>query len=106
MKAARDQSALASSQTSRLYKHGRIDFLSKLDAERAYVIAEAAYAASSAKLADDQIAIFLALGGGWEQNDEQVQQIIAKNKTAIPDKAEETLEETIGKVAESTAENP
>ncbi|MBS7328339.1 MAG: efflux transporter outer membrane subunit [Oxalobacter sp.] len=106
LKAARDQSALASSQTSRLYKHGRIDFLSKLDAERAYVIAEAAYAASSAQLADDQIAIFLALGGGWEQNDEQVQQIIAKNKTAIPDKVEKTIEETVEEIMEGNAENP
>ncbi len=83
LKAARDQSALASAQTSRLYKHGRIDFLSKLDAERTYVAAEAAYAASSAALADDQIAIFLALGGGWEQNDSQAQAILEKNQAII-----------------------
>ena len=89
LKAARDNSALASSQTSRLYKHGRIDFLSKLDAERAYVIAEAAYAASSAQLANDQIAIFLALGGGWEQNEELIQQIVEKNKLTMD--AEETV---------------
>jgi NodT family efflux transporter outer membrane factor (OMF) lipoprotein len=111
LKAARDQSALASSQTTRLYRHGRIDFLSKLDAERSYVIDEGVYAASSAKLADDQIAIFLALGGGWEQNEPQEERIIAKNATAIPDKvakeAEETsVVDTVEEVLEGNAENP
>lgn len=102
LKVARDRSALASSQTNRLYRHGRIDFLSKLDAERTYVSDDAAYAASSAKLADDQISIFLALGGGWEQNDEQIRQIIAKNNTAIPDK----VEKTAGEIMEGNAGNP
>ncbi len=80
LKAARDASALAKSQTDRLYKHGRIDFLSKLDAERTYITHEAAYAASSAQLADDQIAIFLALGGGWEQNEDLIQELSKKNR--------------------------
>ncbi|MCZ4052821.1 TolC family protein [Oxalobacter sp. OxGP1] len=68
LKAARDQSALANDQARRLYRHGRIDFLSTLDSERTLAADESAYAASTAKLVDDQISVFLALGGGWEQN--------------------------------------
>ena len=67
LKAARDQSALANDQAQRLYRHGRIDFLSTLDSERTLAADESAYAASTAKLVDDQISVFLALGGGWEQ---------------------------------------
>ena len=36
-----------------------------LDAQRTLATAEAALAASEAQLSTDQIAIFLALGGGW-----------------------------------------
>ena len=46
---------------------GKIDFLSLLDAQRTMASADAALAASHAQLATDQIAIFLALGGGWER---------------------------------------
>ncbi|QOL50629.1 efflux transporter outer membrane subunit [Massilia litorea] len=66
LKAARNQSALASSQASKLYRFGRTDFLTTLDAERTLASNEAAVAASSAKLASDQVTLFLALGGGWE----------------------------------------
>jgi NodT family efflux transporter outer membrane factor (OMF) lipoprotein len=66
LKAARDQSELASQQAAKLYKFGRTDFLPALDAERALAGAESALAASGAKLATDQVALFLALGGGWE----------------------------------------
>lgn len=67
LKAARDQSALASRQAARLYRFGRTDFLTTLDAERTLASAQAAVAASDAKLASDQVALFLALGGGWEK---------------------------------------
>jgi NodT family efflux transporter outer membrane factor (OMF) lipoprotein len=66
LKAARDQSGLASQQAARLFQFGRTDFLSALDAERTLANAESAVAASDAKLATDQVALFLALGGGWE----------------------------------------
>lgn len=68
LKAARDQSAIANDQAQRLYRLGRIDFLSSLDSERTLAADESAYAASTAKLVDDQISVFLALGGGWEQD--------------------------------------
>lgn len=67
LKAARDQSALASQQAAKLYRFGRTDFLTTLDAERTLASAQAAVAASDAKLASDQVALFLALGGGWEK---------------------------------------
>ena len=67
LKAARDQSALASNQAARLYRFGRTDFLTTLDAERTLASSEAAVAASEATLATDQVTLFLALGGGWEQ---------------------------------------
>jgi len=38
-----------------------------LDADRTLAANDAAWAASDAALASDQIALFLALGGGWEQ---------------------------------------
>jgi outer membrane protein TolC len=66
LKAARDQSELASRQAAKLFKFGRTDFLSALDAERTLAGAESAVAASDAKLATDQVGLFLALGGGWE----------------------------------------
>jgi NodT family efflux transporter outer membrane factor (OMF) lipoprotein len=64
--ASRDQSALAASQADKLYRYGRTDFLTKLDADRTLAAADSAVAASSAQLANDQVAVFLALGGGWE----------------------------------------
>jgi NodT family efflux transporter outer membrane factor (OMF) lipoprotein len=67
LKTARDESALASEQAHRLYQFGRTDFLSVLDADRTLAATDAAWAASDAALASDQIALFLALGGGWEQ---------------------------------------
>lgn len=67
LRAARDQSALASQQAAKLYRFGRTDFLTTLDAERTLASAQAAVAASDAKLASDQVALFLALGGGWEK---------------------------------------
>jgi NodT family efflux transporter outer membrane factor (OMF) lipoprotein len=66
LRAARDQSALASRQTARLYQFGRTDFLSSLDAERTLASAESLLAASDAQLAGDQVQLFMALGGGWE----------------------------------------
>jgi outer membrane protein TolC len=66
LRAARDQSALASRQTAKLYQFGRTDFLSQLDADRTLASAESLLAASDAQLAADQVQLFLALGGGWE----------------------------------------
>ena len=66
LQAARDDSATVADQARRLYRSGRTGYLESLDAERALASSEAALAASDAELADDQVALFLALGGGWE----------------------------------------
>jgi len=66
LRAARDQSALAAKQTGKLYQFGRTDFLAALDADRTLASAESLLAASDAQLAADQVQLFLALGGGWE----------------------------------------
>lgn len=63
---ARSRAAEAEQQAKRLYVGGKIDFLPLLDAQRSLATADAAVAASHAQLAADQVAIFLALGGGWE----------------------------------------
>jgi len=66
LRAARDQSALAARQSAKLYRFGRTDFLSQLDADRTLANAESVLAGSDAQLAADQVQVFLALGGGWE----------------------------------------
>jgi multidrug efflux system outer membrane protein len=57
----------AEQQAKRLYVGGKMDFLALLDAQRTLASADDAVASSHARLATDQVAIFLALGGGWEQ---------------------------------------
>jgi len=56
----------AEQQAKRLYVGGKMDFLALLDAQRTLASADDAVASSHARLATDQVAIFLALGGGWE----------------------------------------
>jgi NodT family efflux transporter outer membrane factor (OMF) lipoprotein len=68
LKRARDQSALAAEQARTLHRFGRSDFLTALDAERTLAAAESALAASDAQLVTDQVSLFLALGGGWEED--------------------------------------
>lgn len=62
---ARDSAATSAGQAGRLFRFGRGDFLSLLDAQRSLASAEASAASARAQLVQDQIAIFLALGGGW-----------------------------------------
>src|SRR5690606_9751664 len=66
LRAARDQSALAAGQAGQLFRAGKTDYLTVLDAQRTLAANESALAASQAALSDDQIALFLALGGGWQ----------------------------------------
>lgn len=66
LRAAREQGAQAAAQARQLFRLGKTDYLTVLDAERTLASNESALAASQAQLAGDQIAVFLALGGGWE----------------------------------------
>jgi NodT family efflux transporter outer membrane factor (OMF) lipoprotein len=68
LRAARDQSAEAARQANMLYRYGKTDYLTVLDAERTLASNESALAASQAQLASDQITLFLALGGGWQRD--------------------------------------
>jgi NodT family efflux transporter outer membrane factor (OMF) lipoprotein len=63
---ARDSARLAYNQADRLFAFGRTDFLSLLTTEAALANSETALAQAKATLVDDQVALFLALGGGWE----------------------------------------
>ncbi|APL95923.1 efflux transporter outer membrane subunit [Sphingobium indicum] len=62
---ARDSAGISAAQAGKLFRFGRGDFLSLLDAQRSLANAEASAAAARVQLVQDQIAIFLALGGGW-----------------------------------------
>lgn len=63
---ARDLSREAAHNLARLRSGGTASGLEELDVQRSLASAEAALIASQVQLAKDQVAIFLALGGGWE----------------------------------------
>jgi multidrug efflux system outer membrane protein len=53
-----------------LYTEGITDFLSVLDAQRSLYATQQAYTQSTANLSTDLIALYKALGGGWEMTDQ------------------------------------
>lgn len=66
LRAARDAARTAERQAATLYRAGRAPYLQGLDAQRTLAGADAALAASDAAVAQDQVTLFLTLGGGWE----------------------------------------
>jgi outer membrane protein, multidrug efflux system len=66
LRAARDESAEAARIVRLRYGVGAENFLAVLDAERTLATADGQLAASDAALTTQQIAVFKALGGGWE----------------------------------------
>jgi multidrug efflux system outer membrane protein len=64
--AARDEAASAVADARRLQADRRSGSLATLDAERILASSESAVAALRAQIAQDQVAPYLALGGGWE----------------------------------------
>lgn len=66
LRQARDESRAAAVIQRRLARGGTVSGLAALDVERTLASAESALANAEAKLAADRVAIFLALGGGWE----------------------------------------
>jgi NodT family efflux transporter outer membrane factor (OMF) lipoprotein len=64
--AARTDADKATAQANTLFKYGRTGFLDVLTAQSNLATVEATLAQSRAALIDRQIAVFLALGGGWE----------------------------------------
>ena len=65
LQASRDEASTVADQARRMYQSGKVGYLDALDAERSLASGEATLAASDAHLADDQVTLFLALGGGW-----------------------------------------
>jgi len=64
--AARNQALSALNDARRLQTAGRTGALATLDAERTLAATLSALASARAQIAQDQVAVFLALGGGWE----------------------------------------
>ncbi|MHB8284561.1 MAG: efflux transporter outer membrane subunit [Caulobacteraceae bacterium] len=62
----RDDAATANRNITRLYQGGVGEFLDTLDAERTLISADNALASATAQVSQDQITLFMALGGGWE----------------------------------------
>jgi NodT family efflux transporter outer membrane factor (OMF) lipoprotein len=65
--AARDQSQTALKLARSRYQLGSASYLDLLTAETDFVNASASLAISDEALASDQVTVFKALGGGWEQ---------------------------------------
>jgi outer membrane protein TolC len=51
----------------RLQAGGRLGAIGVLEADRAVAAADQAIATTLSQISQDQIAVFLALGGGWER---------------------------------------
>jgi NodT family efflux transporter outer membrane factor (OMF) lipoprotein len=67
LKVAVDQSQAALKITQAQFQLGRISYLDVLTAQTDFINASAALAASDQAIASDQVTLFKALGGGWEQ---------------------------------------
>jgi outer membrane protein TolC len=63
---ANDQAKFVNDRTSELRRGGKVGGLVSLDAERTWVNSAVALASAQADVNNDQIAVFLALGGGWQ----------------------------------------
>jgi outer membrane protein, multidrug efflux system len=70
LRQARNQAAEAARQVATLYRAGRLPYLDDLDAQNKLATAEATLAANDNQVAADQIRLFLALGGGWQDHPE------------------------------------
>ncbi len=66
LQAALKSAAQSADETHRLYRAGRESFISDLDATRTLTSTKAQVAAAEGQVAIDQVNLFLALGGGWE----------------------------------------
>jgi outer membrane protein TolC len=64
--ASRDEARRAADEAQRLELGGRANELAVLDAQRTLASAELSLAQVQAAISDDQVAIFLSLGGGWQ----------------------------------------
>jgi outer membrane protein TolC len=63
---AQDEARVVRDRTDELRRGGKVGGLVALDAERTWLAAEVNVASAQAQVNSDQIAAFLALGGGWQ----------------------------------------
>lgn len=63
---ARDHAQQAAADERTLYQAGRQPYLSSLDADRTLSNSEASLADAQAQVSQDEVKLFLALGGGWQ----------------------------------------
>jgi NodT family efflux transporter outer membrane factor (OMF) lipoprotein len=63
---ARDDAATVVQEAQRLQLDGRATSLDVIDAQRTLAYAEQTLAQLESAISDDQVAVFLALGGGWD----------------------------------------
>jgi outer membrane protein, multidrug efflux system len=66
LKAARDKAATVAREVERLQVGGRATALEVIDAQRTLASVEQSLAQLRSAISEDQVAAFLALGGGWE----------------------------------------
>lgn len=65
-RASRDEAAHLLKQAERLQLAGRANSLEVVDAQRTLATAEQSLAAIETAVCEDQVAVFMALGGGWQ----------------------------------------
>ncbi|AEI38528.1 TolC family protein [Zymomonas mobilis] len=70
---ARDRADAADKDIHRLFSLGRINALPVLDADRSLLQYEQQLVSADGRISDDQIRIFLALGGGWSRDKDQIE---------------------------------
>ena len=66
LKLAQRESRKAFLQSKLLYHHGRENFLSVLEAQKALTDVSSSLAIAESKVVTDQVNVFLSLGGGWD----------------------------------------
>ena len=64
-RSARDEAERAVRDSERLQSSGRATSLAVIDSQRTYAASEQTLAQLETAIAEDQVAVFLALGGGW-----------------------------------------
>jgi multidrug efflux system outer membrane protein len=69
LEASRREAATAAGDAETLFRLGGRDYLTVLDANISLIAVDQSLAALNSKIADDQVNLFLALGGGWETDD-------------------------------------
>lgn len=67
---------------TRLYTEGQTDFLNVLEAQRSLYVSEDALVQSNQTVSTNLVALYKALGGGWEAQAEGVSPVLAKESQA------------------------